>query len=385
MTINYSFRPTWAEIDLYALRHNLQQVLKFCSARQRVLAVVKANAYGHGAVPVSRALQSFGVCNFAVATLEEALELRNAGITDNLLVFGGCFSGQESAFLQYNLMPTLFDIETALRLNNAAVRQKQQLKVHLKVDSGMGRVGFLPDQLKEFLPRLRRLSGLVIEGLMSHLACADGLDSPVTADQQVQFYETLQQLRENGIEPREIHLSNSAGLSGWECPECTLVRPGIMLYGGLPGPDFAEKLDLQPVMHLRSCIAQLRQMPAGSGISYGHCYHARDDMTIAVLPIGYADGYNRLFSNCGQGILHGRKIPVIGRVCMDLIMLDVSNVPDVTVGDCVTLLGSADGLSILGDDWAEQLNTISYEVFCRIAGRVPRRYLFHDFLRDHQT
>lgn len=373
--MNYPSRPTWAEIDLLALKHNLQQAVNFCSATQRILAVVKADAYGHGAIPVTRALQSYGVHDFAVATLEEALELRHAGISDNLLVFGSCFPGQEGAFLQHNLMPTLLDMETALRLNTEALRQRLQLKVHLKVDSGMGRVGFLPQQLQDFLPQLTQLDGLVIEGFMSHLACADELRSPVTADQQEQFRTMLKKVRQAGIEPREIHLNNSAGLSGWECPECTLSRPGIMLYGGLPGADFAPKLDLQPVMHLRSCIAQLRQLPAGSGISYGHCYHTHTDMQVAVLPIGYADGYNRLFSNCGQGILRGQKIPVIGRVCMDWIMLDVSTLSDVRVGDCVTLLGEADGLAILGDDWAGQLDTISYEVFCGIGSRVPRRYL----------
>lgn len=374
MAMNYPSRPTWAEIDLHALRHNLQQAMNFCSAGQRILAVVKADAYGHGAVPVSRALQSFGVNDFAVATLEEALELRNAGVGGRLLVLGSCFPGQEGAFLQHDLMPALLDAETAMRLNVESVRRKQRLKVHLKVDSGMGRVGFLPDQLSEFLPQLRQLDGLEIEGVMSHLACADDLSSTVTRDQQGQFRKALQILRAGGIEPRDIHLNNSAGLTGWECPECTLSRPGVMLYGGLPGPEFAKTLELLPVMHLRSCIAQLRHLPAGSGVSYGHCYQAKTDISVAILPIGYADGYNRLLSNCGHGILRGQKIPLVGRVCMDWILFDVSDVPAAAVGDCVTLLGSADGLSILGDDWADQLNTISYEVFCRIGSRVPRRY-----------
>jgi alanine racemase len=373
--MDYPSRPTWAEIDLLALKHNLQQATTFCPVTQRILAVVKADAYGHGAIPVARALQSYGIHDFAVATLEEALELRQAGISDNLLVLGSCFLGQEGAFLQHNLMPVLLDAETALHLNAEALRQKTRLKVHLKVDSGMGRVGFLPQQLQDFLPQLCQLDGLLIEGFMSHLACADELDSPVTIEQQKQFRRMLQMVRQAGIEPREVHLNNSAGLSGWECPECTLSRLGIMLYGGLPGVDFAPKLDLRPVMHLRSSIAQLRQLPAGSGVSYGHCYHTATDMQVAVLPIGYADGYNRLFSNCGQGILRGQRVPVIGRVCMDWIMLDVSTIPDVQVGDCVTLLGEAGGLSILGDDWAEQLTTISYEVFCRIGSRVPRHYL----------
>lgn len=373
--MKYAPRPTWAEIDLSALRHNLQQAINVCPPGQRILAVVKADAYGHGAVAVSQALQSFGIKDFAVATLEEALELRNAGIADNLLVLGSCFPGQEGAFLEHNLMPTLLDSETALRLNKVAVERQQKLKVHLKVDSGMGRVGFLPAQLKDFLPQLCKLEGLIVEGFMSHLACADELNSDVTGTQQEQFRMMLQMVREAKIQPREIHLNNSAGLSGWGCPECTLSRPGIMLYGGLPGPDFSTKLDLKPVMHLRSCIAQLRKVPTGSGISYGHCYHAHDNMLVAVLPIGYADGYNRLFSNCGQGLVRGQKIPVIGRVCMDWIMLDVSDVSGIAVGDCVTLLGSDSGLSITGDEWAEQLKTISYEVFCRIGARVPRRHL----------
>ncbi|MCW9048766.1 MAG: alanine racemase [Deltaproteobacteria bacterium] len=373
--MEYSPRPTWAEIDLAALKHNYRQTLSFCSDQQRALAVVKADAYGHGAVPVTRALQSFGVRDFAVATLEEALELRQAGIEEKLLVLGSCFPGQESAFIEYNLMPTLLDSETAFRLDAEAVRCKKRIKVHLKVDSGMGRVGFLPQQLKVFLPQLKKLEGLEIEGFMSHLACADELSSSVTRDQQKQFAAMLAMLREGGLEPREIHLNNSAGLSAWDCPECTLSRPGIMLYGGLPGPDFNTRLDLRPVMHLRSCIAQLRNLPAGAGVSYGHCYHAQEDMKVAVLPIGYADGYNRLFSNCGLGIVRGQKIPLVGRVCMDWIMFDVTKIPDVAIGDPVTLLGSADGFRILGDDWAEQLGTISYEVFCRIGSRVPRRYL----------
>ncbi|PLX96671.1 MAG: alanine racemase [Desulfuromonas sp.] len=373
--MNYPPRPTWAEIDLKALRHNLDQARKFSLPGQRLLCVVKADAYGHGAVPVARALECCGITDFAVATLEEALELREAGLYQKLLVLGGCFPGQEEAFIRNELMPALFDEATAERLQAEAMRLGLKARVHLKVDSGMGRVGFLPDQLQAFLPRLKELDALEISGFMSHLACADDLASGVTAAQQQRFDGMLGMLRENGIEPADIHLNNSAGLSGWGRESCTMARPGIMLYGGLPGPEFSDRLDLQPVMHLRSCIAQLRQLPAGSGISYGHTFRAERDMTVAVLPIGYADGFNRLFSNCGQAILKGQVIPLVGRVCMDWILFDVSPVPDAAIGDCVTLLGSADGESFTGDDWAERLGTISYEVFCRIGKRVPRRYL----------
>lgn len=374
MNKKYSGRPTWAEIDLDALEHNFRQAQKSCAAQQRLLTVVKADAYGHGAVPVSHRFAALGVEHFGVATLEEALELRSAGITGTLLVLGGCYPGQEQAFFQHDLTPALLDPEMAHRLAAEALRQGCELAVHLKIDSGMGRVGFLPEQLRDFLPQLRQLKGVRIEGVMSHLACADEADSAVTSEQQSVFRGQLQMLREAGVKPREIHLSNSAGLVGWEFPEATLARPGIMLYGGLPGPDFSDWLDLKPVMHLRSRIAQLRQLPEGSGVSYGHNFHTRRTTRVAVLPIGYADGYNRLFSNCGQAILHGQKVPLIGRVCMDWIMFDVTDIPEAQVGDCVTLLGSADDLTITGDDWAETLETISYEVFCRIGKRVPRVY-----------
>lgn len=375
MTRDFAPRPTWADIDLSALQHNLQQARRFCEPQQKVLTVVKADAYGHGAVPVAKCFRTAGIRDFGVATLEEALELRCAGIEDRLLVLGGCHPGQEAAFLEYRLQPVLLDPDTVLRLDAAAVRQGRQLQAHLKVDSGMGRVGFLPGQLAEFLPHLQQLKGLQIVGLMSHFACADDLGSDLTLQQLQKFRDVQQLLKAGGIVPEDVHISNSAGLAGWEAAECSLVRPGIMLYGGLPGPDLAERLDLKPVMHLRSCITQLRKLPPGSGVSYGHNYITERETTVAVLPIGYADGYNRLFSNCGQGILHGRKIPLIGRVCMDWIMFDVTDLPQTKVGDCVTLLGSADGLAILGDDWAEQLGTISYEVFCRIGSRVPRCYL----------
>ncbi len=371
----YSRRPTWADIDLSALKHNLNQAERFCTQSQRLLAVIKADAYGHGAVPVGRALMSWGVNDFAVATLEEAIALREAGLEGALLVLGGCFPGQESAFIDYRLQPALLDGETALRLDRAGTGRGRRIPVHLKVDSGMGRVGFRLDQLQDFLPRLRALQGLEVVGFMSHLACADDLDSPVTGDQYSHFKKMLAMLRTAGISPRDIHLGNSAGLTGWDLSDCTLARPGIMLYGGLPGPDFAERLDLRPVMNLRTRIAQLRDLPTGTAVSYGRTFVARRQTRVAVLPVGYADGYNRLLSNCGRAIVRGLEVKVAGRVCMDWIMIDVSAVPDVAVGDCVTLLGAADGLQILADEWAEQLGTISYEVFCRIGTRVPRCYL----------
>jgi alanine racemase len=372
---SYLPRPTWIDIDLDALIHNYNQAQSFCSAGQRLLAVVKADAYGHGAVPVCKTLAAQGVTDFAVATLEEALELRNHGIEGNLLVLGGCHSGQEQAFGELQLTAALLDIDMAKRLNIQALRSGRRQQVHLKVDSGMGRVGFQLDELRSQLSELKQLVGLDITGFMTHMACADELESSVTTDQQRRFSEMLALVRQAGIKPRDIHQSNSAGLSAWTCPECTLARPGIMLYGGLPGDAFKGRLELKPVMHLRSRIAQVRDLPAGSGVSYGHSFVTQRATRVAALPIGYADGYNRLLSNCGQGLLKGHRVPMIGRVCMDWILLDVTDVPgEVAIGDCVTLLGCSDGLTITGDDWAQQLGTIPYEVFCRMGSRVPRHY-----------
>lgn len=369
-------RPTWAEIDLAALRHNLNQVRRCLRPEQRIMAVVKADAYGHGALPVTQALQQEGIADFAVATLEEALLLRQGGINSALLVLGGCYPGQEDTFLRQRLMPVIYDLPTLERLTGAAAAAGTQIPVQLKIDTGMERAGLNIQQLPTLLDQLKNNPNIILRGVMSHLACADEPDAAgITAGQVQLFRDALVQIHQRGFAPTDIHLCNSAGITARLCPEGTLVRPGIMLYGGLPGSHFAGVLHLKPVMHLRTRIALLRHIPAGQGISYGHTFIAERPMRVAVLPVGYADGYNRLLSNRGQVMVRGVKAPVIGRVCMDWIMVDVSAVPDVTVGDVVTLMGSSDGLSLTGDELAQLLDTISYEVFCRIGGRVPRRYI----------
>lgn len=373
--MNFTPRPTVAEIDTKALLHNLGQASKFCRPGQRILAVVKADAYGHGAVAVSKAFAAAGVEQFGVATLEEALELRHAGIEKPILVLGGCYPGQEDMFLQQKLTPVISDRPTLLRLDRSAIQSNLQQDVQLKVDTGMGRVGFLPSELRELLPELKDLKGLRIVGLMSHLACADEPMDDVTAGQIDLFQQLLQDLRKHSLPIRDVHIANSAGLVGWDCPECTVVRPGIMLYGGMPGEKYRTQLDLKPVMHLRTRIAHLKRVPPGTGVSYGHRFHADRETLLAVLPIGYADGYNRLLTNRGEVLIGGLRVPVVGTVCMDWIMVDVTDLPQVQVGDPVTLLGEADGQAISAEEWAEWLGTISYEVFCRIGPRIPRRYL----------
>lgn len=371
----YPARPTHADIDLSALLHNLRQAQALCGEGQKILAVVKADAYGHGAVPVSLALFDAGVCHFAVATLEEALELRRAGLSGEILVLGGCYAGQEPFFIDNRLAATVFSLADLERLSATTTALKHSLSVHMKFDTGMGRVGFFPDQATLVMERLRQARYLKFDGLMSHLACADEPDSPVTAQQQQQFRAILTQFSRADLLPPAIHLCNSAGLCAAPPVEATLVRPGIMLYGGYPATPATSGLDLRPVMTLVSQIALLRELPAASGVSYGHSFHTPSSRRIATLPIGYADGYNRLLSNCGEALVRGQRVPVVGRVCMDWIMLDVSQVENVEVGDRVVLLGSDGRQIISAESWAEKTASISYEVFCRIGQRVPRHYL----------
>ncbi|PLX87065.1 MAG: alanine racemase [Desulfuromonas sp.] len=373
--MDFSPRPTCAEIDLQSLLHNLDQVHRFRKSHQSILAIVKADAYGHGAVPVSRTLAAGGVSQFGVATLEEAVELRQARLEQPLLVLGGCYPGQEDAFGALELMPAVGDLDSLQRLNGWFHDSGAKLKVHLKVDTGMGRIGFSPEELTALTPQLTAMTGLDVVGLMSHLACADEADDRISARQLTAFLDVRARLSACGIVPRQIHIGNSAGLIGWNHPDCTLLRPGIMLYGGMPGDKYRPQLDLRPVMCLRTRVAQLKTVPAETGLSYGHRFHTDRDSRIAVLPIGYADGYNRLLTNRGEVLIRGRRVPVVGTVCMDWILIDVTDVPDVLVGDAVTLLGGTEENCITAEEWGGWVDSISYEVFCRIGSRVPRRYL----------
>ncbi len=372
--MEFPSRPTRADIDLSALRHNLHQIKSFCNADQTLMAVVKADAYGHGAVAISRALEKEDVGQFGVASLEEGAELRGAGIAKPILVFGGCYPGQEAEFVRLGLTAAVFSLSDLQRLEQYGAAHGVNFPLHLKCDTGMGRVGFLPAEIPQLIEQLRKGAGVAVVGLMSHLACADELDSPVSLKQIEVFRRVLGQLRAAGIDPPDIHISNSAGLAAWEMPECSLVRAGIALYGGYPSPEFESRLDLQPVMCFSTQIAQLRLVEAGAGISYGHSYETLRPTRLATLPVGYADGYNRLFSNSGEVLIRGQRAPVVGRVCMDWILVDVTDIPCAAIGDRVVLLGSDGTQTISAEEWGEKIDTINYEVFCRIGQRVPRYY-----------
>ncbi|AMV73168.1 alanine racemase [Desulfuromonas carbonis] len=368
-------RPTFAEIDLDALRHNFRLLRRQAGAGRQLLAVVKADAYGHGALPVARTLQACGADYFGVAMVAEGTALRQGGIQRPILVLGGAAPGEEALLLDQNLTPVIFDLPAARRLSAAAMAAGRSCRYHLKVDSGMGRLGFVPADLPAVLPRLADLPGLEMAGLISHFALADQADHPITQTQAERFRAMLGTVRAAGFAPALVHLSNSAGLYGPALPDCNLVRPGIALYGGLPADYLAGEIDLRPVMRLYTTIAQLTAVPPGAGVSYGHRFVASRPTLIAALPVGYADGYARRLSGCGEVLVRGHRAPVAGTVCMDWTMVDVTDVPAVAVGDRVTLLGRDGSEEVTAEEWAGRIGTISYEVFCLISQRVPRVYL----------
>jgi alanine racemase len=367
-------RPTHVEIDLEALCHNLQQARRQAGPDRRVLAVVKADAYGHGAARVAPALQAAGADCFGVAMVEEGIELRRAGIIRPILVLGGIYPGQEEEVSRHALIPCLFDLESARRLNTFALAAGRILPYHLKLDTGMGRIGFRPEELSVVLGEYSALKGLVLEGVITHLALADEPDHPFTDEQLGLFRECLGRIRAAGFAPVYTHLANSAALFSREIPECNLVRPGIVLYGGLPSAHFAGRLDLKPVMSFRTSVAQLKTVPTGTGISYGHRFRASRPTTLAAIPVGYADGFSRHLSCQGEVLVRGQRAKVAGTVCMDWTLIDVSHIPEIAVGDQVTLLGRDNGNLISADEWAAKVGSISYEVFCQVSKRVPRIY-----------
>jgi alanine racemase len=368
-------RPTRVEIDCEALRFNLAVARRAVGAACEILAVVKADAYGHGAAGVAPVLAAAGADQFGVALVGEGTALRRYGIRQPVVVLGGVFPGEEAAVLEHDLQPVLYDLDAARRLDAAARRATRRIRCHLKVDTGMGRLGFRPEVLGEVLDNLKRLPGIDLHGLASHLALADEPGKPFTATQFERFQGVVAQVRAAGFAPPYTHIANSAAIHSRELAGCNLVRPGISLYGGLTGTPFAQAVPQRPAMRFVSQVAQLKAVPAGEGISYAHRFVTNRPSLVAAVPVGYADGYNRLLTNCGEVLIRGRRAPVAGTVCMDWILVDATGIAGITVGDEVTLLGCDGEECISAAEWADKIGTITYEVFCNISKRVPRIYL----------
>jgi len=370
-------RPTWAEINLDALAHNFRVIRKRVAPGVKILAAVKANAYGHGAVKCSGRLQKEGVDWFGVALPEEGIELRNADITKSILCLGGIWAGQESLCIQQNLTPVVYRLDAIGALNRAAKDAQKDVDVHVKIDTGMGRLGVRADEVSDFCAGLKRFANIRVDGLMTHLASADDeQQADFTSSQLHRFQNAVATFRDHGFRPTYIHAANSAGLFAFAKSGANMVRPGGTLYGFTRDvlPANIEEPKLRPVMSLYSQIMLLKHVPKGEKLGYGGTFETTRESLIATIPIGYDDGYRRAFSNRARVIVRGQFAPVVGRVSMDLTIIDVTDVADVALDDRVTLLGTDGIWSITAEDLGELAGTISYEITCGISSRVPRVY-----------
>ncbi len=365
---------TYAHVDLTSLVHNLAVIKQRLSGSCGILAIVKANAYGHGADKTARALVQQGVTRLAVVSVNEGAALREAGITADIVVLGTVSDDQLPEMLACRLTPVVSDIRRLPALANAAAAKNLALPIHVKIDTGMGRLGLSPDEAVALFDQVETLKTLRVEGVMTHLADADGKTAEQTEQQLARFRDALALLRSRGATFPLVHAANSAALVRFPDAHFSLVRPGIMLYGYHTLPPSVAALDLRPVLTLKTTVGQLRTIPPGAPVSYNGTFVAARRTRIAVLPVGYADGYNRRLSNRGAVLIHGRRAPVVGLVCMDMTMVDVTDIPDVQVEDEVVLIGRQGDEAIWADEIAEWTGTIPYEVLCCIGPRVPRIY-----------
>lgn len=365
---------TYASIDLAALTHNLSQIRERLSPQSHIMAVVKANAYGHGAIEVSRALVASGVGRLAVASVQEGIALREAGINADILVLVDLFDKHVQDLIAHRLTPVITEQRLLPALAEAAASGKQPFGIHIKVDTGMGRLGFSPVELASLFNALPGWKSLRIEGFMTHLADSDGQDPSHTEQQLKTFRGLLEQVEQRGITIPFVHVANSAAIVRYRQSHFSLVRPGIMLYGYHTLPENIPSPRLEPLLSLRSTVMQLRSIKPGETVSYNRTFVAKRPSTIAVLPVGYADGYSRRLSNQGSVLIKGKRAPIVGLICMDMTMVDVTDIPSVRVGDTVTLIGRDGQDAIWADELAGWTATIPYEVLCALGPRIPRVY-----------
>jgi alanine racemase len=337
--------------------------------------MVKANAYGHGAPAVSKTLAAAGGDAFGVATLEEGVELREAGIREPIVVLAGAYEDQLDQFFNRTLTPVVHELNRLKQLEAALDRRGATLDVHLKVDTGMGRLGLVAADREVWLPEIKKLKALKIVGLFSHFSHAENVEGDYTKKQLEVFNLLLAKLSSASVAPPLVHFANSAATITLPAAYFDMVRPGIMLYGVYPSPSMADQITLKPALSWKTRILQLKKVPGGTSISYGQTFITQRESLIATLPVGYADGYQRLLSNRGEVLVGAHRAPVVGSVCMDLTLIDVTDIKNVKQGDEVVLLGRQGAAEISADEIAAWVNTISYEILTSISARVPRIHL----------
>lgn len=366
----------YARIDLDALEHNIEGIKKCKSDDAMLMGVVKAGAYGHGADMVAHELEDMGFDWLAVATADEGIELRNSGIKTPILVLGYCDACQYPELIEWDITPTIYTYDMAKSLDQIAKSAGKTVNIHIKIDSGMSRIGFLVEEKTvETIQAIHAMEYLNIQGIFTHFACADTKDKTHVEQQITKFRWMIDQLKRVGISPDICHCSNSASIMELSTEHMNMVRAGIILYGLYPSDEVSmDVLDLKPVMSLYSHVVHLKEVEAGTTVGYGATYEAKKRTKIATIPVGYADGYPRSLSNKASVLIRGKRAPIIGRICMDQFMVDVTDIPEVAMGDVVTLIG-CDGDDILSvEEISEMAGSFNYEFICDVSWRVPRVY-----------
>ncbi|KYZ75229.1 alanine racemase [Anaerosporomusa subterranea] len=368
-------RPTIAYVDLAAIRHNMSTIRKAVSPTAEIIAVVKANAYGHGAVPVSKAVLASGADSLAVAIPEEGGQLRQAGITAPILILGLSLPEEAPYYVEQNLTATVSTIEGVMALSQAARQLGQKANLMVKLDTGMGRIGLLPAQAFDFIQTVSKLPEIELRGIMTHLASADAADKTSAYRQLAVFEQLGQTLRDSNLSVPVLSAANSATIIDLPAGHLSAVRPGIILYGLPPSEQMKNQLDLQPAMEFKTKIVYIKRVPKGTPVSYGGTYTTTKDVYLATLPIGYADGYSRHLSNKASVLINGKRRQLVGRVCMDQVIVELGETCDASIGDEVVLFGRQGSEEITVTELAGLAGTINYELVCAVSQRVPRVYL----------
>lgn len=385
-----SARPAWVEINLDHIIHNVEQFKALLAPGTKIMAVVKADGYGHGAAVVGKTALTAGVDSLAVAFVEEGIYLRRAGIEAPILLLGYTDPVQFATLTEYNLIPTVFDYQTAAEFSKMADAEGTTLTLHLKVDTGMGRVGLLPEEAVAEILRITALPALKVEGLFTHFSSAEEEDQHYTAGQLKLFDQIIKQLKEKGVTFPLIHAANSAAAIKNPSARYNLIRLGLALYGHYPAPNLQKSaVTLQPAMTFKSRVVMVKKLPPGSCISYNCIYRTAAEELIATVPVGYADGYSRLLSNQGQVLIRGLRAPVVGRICMDHLMVNVTHIPGTRRGDEVVLYGRQGEEELPVEEAASLIGSVNYELLCAVDKRVSRFYYkdkqltaIHDFIED---
>jgi alanine racemase len=367
-------RPTWIEINKDALVHNVENLLKYVSSKTKVCAIIKSNAYGHGLIEVGKILSKISKIKFlGVTSIEEAVVLREHNITSPILLLGSIFPYENiKEILRYNITPTVSSVSMLKEIEKHCLKNNKKLKVHLKIDTGMGRIGILPSGIKNFISEFYKSKNVLLDGVYTHFSCA-AEDKSYTLEQFNLFQNVIKQLKSNKIKINFYHCANSAATLLYKNMHLSMVRPGLILYGLKPVTNSDDYVNTKPVLSLKSKIVFLKTLPKGKGISYGKTFVTKTRTKVATVPIGYADGLMRKLSNRGKVLVKGKMCNILGRVTMDMIMVDVSEVDSVTIGDEVVIIGSQGENIIFAEQLAQWCETINYEITTALSYRIPRK------------